>query len=142
MAIAKVASRPCVLIVDDDEIALIAIADLIREEGFEVRCLTSPVGAADMAEADENVAAVVLDLNMPIMRGDNVARVFLSRPGVRNIPLVLLSADTQQVLERVHRRMPNVEALSKANMHDTLGPAVRRAIQARPRHAQRASKWG
>lgn len=136
------AQKPYVLVVDDDEIALVAIGDLIREAGFDVRCLSSPVGAADIAEADPRVAAVVLDLNMPIMRGDNVARVFLSRPGVRSIPLVLLSADTPEVLERVHRMMPNIEVLSKADMIRTLGPALQRAIQNRPRRPNRSASWG
>lgn len=119
---------PHVMVIDDDEVALTAISDLLEESGYHVRALTSPVGAADVAERDPHLVAVILDLNLPVMRGDNIARVFRSRPALRNIPLVMISSDTAFHLNQIRKKIPYLRVLSKSELNTQLVPLIREVI--------------
>jgi CheY-like chemotaxis protein len=131
-------NAPGVLVIDDDEVVLADIADLL-EADFRVRCLTSPVGAVDIAAADAGLVAVILDINMPIMRGDNVARMFLSRARLRDLPLVLISGDSRQ-LATLHARVPEAKVVAKAEMREKLLTVLKQAIAERARKTART--WG
>jgi CheY-like chemotaxis protein len=132
---------PSILVIDDDEVVLAALADLLEEAQFSVRCQSSPAGAADIAAADPQLVAVIVDLNMPIMRGDNVLRMFLSRARLRDLPLVLLSGDSAENLQAVRAKMPHVKVLAKTDMHTKLVTVLKEAIAERgQRTAHRA--WG
>jgi CheY-like chemotaxis protein len=130
---------PSILVIDDDEIVLAALAELLEAAQFSVRCQASPAGAADIAAADPRLVAVIVDLNMPIMRGDNVLRMFLSRARLRDLPLVLLSGDSAENLQAVRAKMPHVKVLAKADMHTKLVTVLKEAIAERgQRSARRA----
>jgi FixJ family two-component response regulator len=133
-------NAPVVLVIDDDEVVLVAITDLLEEAHFHVRCQTSPAGAADIAAADPDLVAAVIDLNMPIMRGDNLARMFLSRASLRDMPLVLISGDSAAHLEAVRAKMPHIKVVAKADMEAKLVPVLQQAIAERQRSVRRA--WG
>lgn len=123
--------RRRILVIDDDEVALQAITDVLEEAGYEVRGLTSPVGAADAAELDQSILAVVVDLRLPVMRGDNIARVFKSRALLRHLPFVLVSGgETRDALEALGKALPRVQVVSKADLTSRLVPAVDAAIDA------------
>jgi CheY-like chemotaxis protein len=130
-----------VLVIDDDEVVLAAVADLLEAEQFKVSCHSSPAGAADLAAGGPGLAAVVLDLNMPIMRGDNVARMFLSRASLRDLPIVFLSGEAPAALNSVRMKMPKVRVVAKADMETALVPALREAIAERAGRIQ-SRGWG
>jgi CheY-like chemotaxis protein len=118
-------------VIDDDAVALQAITDLLEKAGYEVRGLTSPVGAADAAELDHGILAVVVDLQLPVMRGDNIARVFKSRALLRHLPFVLVSGgETRETLEALRQALPRVQVVSKSEMAFRLVSAVDAAIDA------------
>jgi len=119
-------SQPHVLVVDDDEIVLAAVTDLLEAAQFEVSCHASPAGAVDLAAASPTLAAVVLDLNMPIMRGYNVALMFMSRATLRDVPIVLLSGDTPAALSAVRSKLPNVKVVAKAEAEERAMQQLRR----------------
>ena len=85
------ASRPRILVVDDDAPILVLMKNLLREFGFE------PVIAASGQEAiDEAKKArpdlVLIDRNMPGMSGDEVVRVLRSDGG-EGMPILILSGE-------------------------------------------------
>jgi hypothetical protein len=84
---------------------------------------------------------VVLDLNMPIMRGDNLARTFMSRASLGDLPIVFLSGETAAALSTVRSKLPNVKVVSKSDMASALVPALRAAIAERAEHPQTRG-WG
>jgi CheY-like chemotaxis protein len=130
-----------ILVIDDDEIVLAAVAEILEAADFKVSSHASPAGVVDLAAAGPALAAVVLDLNMPIMRGDNVARMFLSRARLRDLPIVFLSGDTPAALNLLRAKMPKVKVVAKAVMHTELVPALQEAIGERTeRTAPRG--WG
>lgn len=87
-----------VLVVEDNELNREIAVDLLEEAGFLVDT------AGDGAEAVEKVknsrpghyALVLMDLRMPVMDGHSAARAIraLGDPGLANVPIVALSANT------------------------------------------------
>jgi CheY-like chemotaxis protein len=83
------------LLVDDDpDIQLVARAALKRA-GFEVQVADSGAAALD-AIARDRPDAVLLDWMMPEMDGPEVCRRLKQDPATRAIPVVFLTARSQQ----------------------------------------------
>ena len=82
---------PLVLIVDDNEQNRRLTRDVLAASGF--RTLEAASGAEGLALADERQPDVVLmDLRLPDMNGDAVARELGARPRTSSIPVVALSS--------------------------------------------------
>src|SRR4051812_14033444 len=76
--------KPRVVVVDDDELVLMALRVVLRGD-FDVRCFSDPAeGAA--AGAASGVAAVILDIKMPIHDGFWVFRKIRERSP--DVPIV------------------------------------------------------
>jgi CheY-like chemotaxis protein len=80
-----------VLVVDDDAEVRGLLAAALAAEGYEV--VTAPHGAAALARlgAGAPPAAIVLDLEMPVLDGWAFAARYRARPG-RHAPLLIVSA--------------------------------------------------
>jgi HD-like signal output (HDOD) protein/CheY-like chemotaxis protein len=92
-----------VLIVDDLAIFREPIAELLRQEGFEVRCAGNGAeGLASLTERPPDL--VLLDLGMPVMDGLEMLRRVRESGRHRKTPVIVLSADTkrERVLAAVH----------------------------------------
>jgi len=80
-----------VLVADDEPLTAEMLALMLRFAGFDVVC------AHDGAEALEQARltrpdAIILDVRMPELRGDAVARALRSDPEFRERPVVLCSS--------------------------------------------------
>ena len=85
-------TRPLVLVVDDDPDILDAICDILDAEGYRVR--RARHGQEALQQVDlERPAVILLDLMMPIMDGVAFSQALRLRPTVRDIPIVVISAD-------------------------------------------------
>jgi len=76
--------------VEDDESIALAMAELLRDEGYSV------ITAANGREALESLAShspsmIFLDMKMPIMDGWAFAAAYRAQPGV-HAPLIVLTA--------------------------------------------------
>jgi two-component system, cell cycle sensor histidine kinase and response regulator CckA len=96
---APLSGRPTVLVVDDEDAVRMVARRILEHHGFTV------VSAADGGEAvallrqHSNVAAVLLDLSMPSMSGEDVLREL--RRVRSDLPVILCSGYSQeQVAER------------------------------------------
>jgi putative two-component system response regulator len=79
-----------VLIVDDESAARVALATLLRREGFEVRDVSD--GAAALAEcAPFRPDLILLDIVMPGVDGFEVCRRIKATPETRLTPVVLIT---------------------------------------------------
>ncbi len=86
------ASKPIILVVDDDLPILALMRSLLREFGFEA--VTAENGAQALVEARKRRPAVVLvDKNMPGMTGDEVIRALRNEPGFDEVPILILSGE-------------------------------------------------
>jgi CheY-like chemotaxis protein len=85
-------NRPLVLVVDDDPDILEAICDILETEGYEVARARHGEEALMRVEA-RRPAVILLDLMMPVMDGVAFAQALRLRPAVRDVPIVVISAD-------------------------------------------------
>jgi CheY-like chemotaxis protein len=83
---AKNAGR--ILVVDDNEVALDALAELLRREGFSVLTTRGGMDALHQAKTDERVSLMLLDLWMPLMDGWEVLRQKSQDSRIADIPVM------------------------------------------------------
>jgi CheY-like chemotaxis protein len=128
-----------VLVIDDDEIVLQAIRDILEGAGYQVHCLASPIGATQVIMSQQ-IRAVVVDLNMPVMHGNRFITLLRSWDKIRDIPTVLISGAALDALESAAQQLPGVVTVSKQHMHRLLPDTLARLLaQAR---AQALSNQG
>jgi adenylate cyclase len=85
---------PGILIVDDNEDNRYTLQLLLETDGHErITCAASGNEAIALIEK-EKFSLVLLDLMMPDLNGDEVLKVIRSDPDKRDIPVVMISADT------------------------------------------------
>ncbi len=84
--------KPRVLIVDDDEAVRTAVAEVLCEEGFDVRIADGGRRALAVLGEDDPPALVLLDLMMPDVNGWQVLEAMRSSLGLAAIPVVVLTA--------------------------------------------------
>ena len=81
-----------ILVVDDDDASRRAVCAGLEEARFE--CLGLPSGTEALQWVSQNPApsAIVLDLVMPNLDGFQTLRVLRARPGMRDIPVVVMTS--------------------------------------------------
>jgi len=83
-----------ILVVDDEPHVVELVAFNLRREGYTV--LSASNGAAALIEVDkEHPDLVILDIMMPIMDGLQVAEMLKANPATKEIPIVFLTAKSQ-----------------------------------------------
>jgi len=104
-------NRTTVLFVDDDDFIRGVYGELLRDEGFSV------VEAADGCEALKAATAIsgevllVLDQEMPCMRGTEVLEVIDRRPDAARFRVVIISGSDNTQLYSLLRRAVRVQAV-------------------------------
>jgi two-component system phosphate regulon response regulator PhoB len=88
-------ARERILVVDDEEDLLELVNYNLSKEGFRVRPVTT--GEEALAEARETLPdLIVLDLLLPAVDGLEVCRRLKSDPRTRHIPIIMLTAKSEE----------------------------------------------
>ncbi len=86
-----------ILVVEDEhDIAGLIKHALERERDTKVEMVGSG-DAALKAVAERTPDLIVLDLNLPVLSGFEVCRILRSRPATRHVPVIMLTARTNEV---------------------------------------------
>ncbi|MGE6756975.1 response regulator [Corallococcus sp. AB049A] len=118
-----------VLVVDDEQGILEALADLLREEGYRV--LTASHGREALERMAEVKPDLVLtDWMMPVLDGPALIERIGQDPSLRHIPVLGMSAVDVNGLKRLY---PGMEFLQKPFDIRALMKLVRRSLDANPR---------
>ncbi len=84
-----------ILVVDDDEMVLMALDELLRPEGYEVHTVLS--GAEALERLDQNgYDLLVLDIIMPEMDGFELCKRIREKEGYKKTPIVFLTAKSRE----------------------------------------------
>jgi len=118
-----------VLLVDDDTAICSALSEVLQEEGFEVASATNGRAALEQLRAGPPPSAIVLDLMMPVMDGWDFRHVQLQDPGLRDIPVVVVTAAGFSV-ESVRAQFGDVALIPKPVPLDDLLSVLDRACGA------------
>jgi two-component system phosphate regulon response regulator PhoB len=92
------ASKPTILVVDDDAPIVILMRSILREFGFHPVTATSGAEAIEAARATPP-ALVLLDKNMPGMSGVDVVRALRADPAFERLPILILSGEPMSAAE-------------------------------------------
>lgn len=85
-----------VLIADDEEDVLALVTGSLKAAGFAT--LNADDGPSALSSAREHLPAlIVLDLMLPGMSGLEVCKTLKSEPSTRHIPIVMLTAKSDEV---------------------------------------------
>jgi CheY-like chemotaxis protein len=91
IAAGETTHRPSILVVDDTHENLRLLDNMLREEGFEVRSVSSGRQALQAIEHDPP-DLIMLDVNMPDMDGYEVCRRLRAHEPSRDVPVIFLTA--------------------------------------------------
>lgn len=86
-----------VLVVDDDEAVRSAVADMLRDEGFDVSEAQDGEEALVMLRRDPLPDVVLLDLMMPRVNGWQVVETMRASPPLAKVPVMILTAFGTQI---------------------------------------------
>jgi CheY-like chemotaxis protein len=131
---------PRVLVIDDDDVGRTLISEVLLDSCSRVIELSSPIGATQTAVA-EQVDVVVLDVEMPNLRGDMLAKLFRKNPRLGHLGVILVSGCRSEELVRLGNSCDADAVLSKRDVRSQLRFVVHHAwmlARNRSRDAQRA----
>jgi len=83
-----------ILVVDDDEMVLMALDELLRPEGYEVRTVSSGNDALKSLD-QEDYDLLVLDIIMPEMDGFELCKRIRQREDYGERPILFLTAKSR-----------------------------------------------
>ena len=117
---------PKVLVIDDDDVGRTLISEVLLDSCSRVIGLSSPIGATQTAVA-EQVDVVVLDVEMPNLRGDMLAKLFRKNPRLGHLGVVLVSGCRSEELVRLGNSCGADAVLSKRDVRSQLRFVVHHA---------------
>ena len=114
---------PRVLVIDDDEIVRELMCEILRHSGCEVIGTGSPIGVTKLI-TQHRIDVVVLDVMMPDISGDKLAKLLRSNPKLRELAIVLVSSDKQEHLAQIAAEVSADSVLTKADVRTQLSLVV------------------
>jgi CheY-like chemotaxis protein len=126
----RLASGGRVLIVEDDDATRTLLRDMLLKEGCTVDVAEDGIAALARVEA-EPPDLVLLDLMMPRMDGFQFVEAIRAKPGLADIPIVVLTAKDLTDQERT-RLAGEAEKVLRKSLHsrEELAAEVRRVLAA------------
>ncbi len=86
--------RPNVLVVDDDDAIREVIAEVLRDEGYDVVCAGNGEQALNELRKEQQPDLMLLDLMMPVMSGWELLEELQASSPLSQIPVIVVSAMT------------------------------------------------
>jgi CheY-like chemotaxis protein len=114
-----VMSTPRILVIDDDEVVRELMCELLRARDCEVFSAGSPIGVSKLIR-QHNIDLIVLDVLMPEMSGDKLARLLRGNPKLQQLTIVLVSGSESGSLDRIATEVSADAVVSKANLREQL----------------------
>lgn len=111
------------LVIDDEDVVCQVVSDILRGAGLSAECVNDgPSGLNRLAANPHGFCCVLLDLTMPDMTGDEVARVIAAE--YEHVPVVVMSgySDSAEAIPGA------IDFLAKPFTPESLLSAVRRVI--------------
>ena len=85
-----------ILVIDDDEQLLRMVGLMLERGGHTITLLDNPMEGMERITAEEP-DLVVLDVMMPLMNGHDVARQIRNTHGLEDLPVLILTARSQEI---------------------------------------------
>ena len=82
----------CVLIIDDDPVALRLVRHVLQAEGHQIFSAPDAISALQVLSQGSRPDLIISDVMMPGMLGTELVQQLATQPDLAHIPVVLLSA--------------------------------------------------
>jgi len=128
-----------VLVIDDCDVARTEMLECLRRARFSASGLESPIGATRVL-VDQAIDVVVIDIQMPSIRGDRLAALFRDNPRFADLGVILVSGGSSAELEQMGR-VARADAVLPKSKLDQLVPAINDCLR-RHRHGAATSPRG
>lgn len=119
-----------VLVIDDSDVARAMLEETLKIRGHHVVGMPSPIGATRVV-VREKIDVVVLDLQMPDVRGDRLATLFRQSALTKGVGVVLVSGFCRDELERIGSECGADAVVTKQEAREWLEHAVTIAYRSR-----------
>jgi CheY-like chemotaxis protein len=116
-----------IVVIDDDAKALSVAKRLLEAAGYEVITSESPLRMPQLVQR-EKPNLILLDLEMPALSGEHVLDFTTLFDFLREIPIVIHSAKSEDDLKSLVERSPAVGYIRKTNNGLTFVAQVERFI--------------
>ena len=116
-----------ILVVDDDLTILMQVEEILRQSGYVPICVNNGAEALEKAEA-EQPCLIVLDRRMPEMDGNEVLIMLKAEEATKNIPVIMLTGDTQMTDIATSLELGAVDYVVKPWDHDNFVARVKKAL--------------
>jgi len=126
-----------ILVIDDDDIVRELLCSTLKRQGHEVHDLATAIGATRVI-FEQDIDAVVVDVNLPDISGDKLARVLRRNSRGPGLAIVLVSSLPIEELKALALLAQADGVLSKSNIRAGLEPAVMQACHRRARASRPA----
>lgn len=124
---------PRILVIDDDDLAREVLAETLRDQGCSVFELPSAIGATRVI-ADESIQGVVLDVMLPDVDGDKLARMLRGNTKGSDLAIILVSSRPAHELELLAADAQADGVVNKGDVDERLWPTLHTAlVRRRPR---------
>ncbi len=124
-------ANPRALVIDDDEIVRELMCELLRGGGCQVFDTGSPIGVTRLI-LQHQIDIIVLDVMMPDISGDKLAKLLRRNSKLQNLTIVLVSSGKREDLSQLAADVAADAVVSKSEVHMQL---VRVALAAHRRRA-------
>jgi diguanylate cyclase (GGDEF)-like protein len=113
-------NRPShILIVDDQDSVAQFYSNVLTHAGMKTTVETNPFKTLDILEIDPP-DLILLDFNMPLIRGDELAAVIRQQEQFQSIPILFITADNNPELKSMLLEIGSDDLLSKNIPHEEL----------------------
>lgn len=82
-----------VLVVEDEEDLRESLRDAFEDEGYLVRCAANGKEGLEALQQFERPCAIILDLIMPVMTGNELYAAMRANPALSDIPVIISTSD-------------------------------------------------
>lgn len=90
-----------ILIVDDSELVLTQARDALGEAGYDVLTASNGIEANGFIFSKHQPDLIILDVMLPMLAGDQKARLLKEKECSRHIPILLISSKSEEELTKL-----------------------------------------
>jgi CheY-like chemotaxis protein len=119
-----------ILVIDDCRLTLTVAGDILKGAGFEVVKTESGVEANRFIYCDAPPVLILIDVEMPLLRGDRKVRLLKASPSSREIPVILMSHKSETELQQLCLSSGADSYVAKPLRPETLLSRVREFVPA------------
>ncbi len=123
-----------ILVIDDDDLAREILAEKLKEAGCSVFELPSAIGASRLI-GEQAIEGVVVDVMLPDINGDKLARMLRGNARGAELAIILVSSRPGHELEVLAVEAQADGVVNKAEVAARLWPTLRSALLRRRPHS-------